>query len=150
MARETSGTDAVFIRETAWGFFDPPIWHELPDNCREDIFFRQVGTDQAAVDDNDEDNDDNEANDEGVRHIPVSIPKLTSYREEALANLEDASFQGKLWYSKPPLKSYLPDAKWLAWTQEKSIKSHRFLFKILTLHIAVGFCLWNWVIFIYV
>ena len=92
MARETSGTDAVFIRETAWGFFDPPIWHELPDNCREDIFFRQVGTDQAAVDDNDEDNDedneDNEANDEGVQHIRVSIPKLTSYRE-ALASLED-------------------------------------------------------------
>ena len=29
MARETSGTDAVSIRETSSGFFDPPICHEL-------------------------------------------------------------------------------------------------------------------------
>ena len=84
MARETSGPDAISIRETASGFFDPPICHELPDNW-EDFFFRQVGQDQAANDDNDE---DNEANDEVVQQVSVSIPKLTTYRE-AIASLED-------------------------------------------------------------
>ena len=34
------------------------------------FFFLQVGKDQAAVDDND---DDNEANDEGVQQVSVSI-----------------------------------------------------------------------------
>ena len=42
MARETSGTDAVSIRETASGFFDPPICHELPENW-EDFFFPLSG-----------------------------------------------------------------------------------------------------------
>ena len=64
MSRETSGPDAISIRETASGFFDPPICHELPDNW-EDFFFRQVGQDQAANDDKDE---DNEAND-GVQQV---------------------------------------------------------------------------------
>ena len=42
-----------------------PICHKLSNNWV-DIFFRQVGKDQAAVDDND---DDNEANDEGVQQV---------------------------------------------------------------------------------
>lgn len=38
LAKETSGTNVISIKETVAGCFDPPTCHELPDNW-EDSFF---------------------------------------------------------------------------------------------------------------
>ena len=39
LAKETSGTDALSIKETVAGSFDPPFCYELPDNWEEGFFF---------------------------------------------------------------------------------------------------------------
>ena len=83
LAKETSGTNVVSIKETVNGCFDPPICQELPDNW-EDSFFRQLR--QGNVDVANNDNDDGNLDDE-VQELPA-VPKLASYRE-AISCLED-------------------------------------------------------------
>ena len=74
LAKETSGTNVVSIKETVNGFFDPPICQELPDNW-EDSFFRQLR--QGNVDVANNDNDDGNLDDE-VQDLPA-VPKLDSW-----------------------------------------------------------------------
>ena len=81
LAKETSGTNVVSIKETVNGCFDPPICQELPDNW-EDSFFRRQGNVDVANNDNDDGNLDDE-----VQELPA-VPKLASYRE-AISCLED-------------------------------------------------------------
>ena len=83
LAKETSGTNVVSIKETVNGCFDPPICQELPDNW-EDSFFRQLR--QGNVDVANNDNADGNLDDE-VQELPA-VPKLASYRE-AISCLED-------------------------------------------------------------
>lgn len=83
LAKETSRTDLVSIKETLAGCFDPPICHELPENW-EHSFFQQVGKVGMNVE-----NNDNDANlDDNVQELIPAVPKLKSYRE-AISCLED-------------------------------------------------------------
>ena len=84
LAKETSGTDALSIKETVAGSFDPPFCYELPDNW-EEVFFRKCSQlhPQEGI-------NDNEADDDEVEDItPPVLPRITSYRE-AISCLEDA------------------------------------------------------------
>lgn len=83
LAKETSGTNVVSIKETVNGCFDPPTCQKLPDNW-ENSFFRQLH--QGKVDVANNDNDDGNLDDE-VQELPA-VPKLASYRE-AISCLED-------------------------------------------------------------
>ena len=84
VAKETSGTDALSIKETVAGSFDPPTCYELTDNWEEG-FFRKCSQLQPQ-----EGIDDNEADDDEVEDItPPVVPKITSYRE-AISCLKDA------------------------------------------------------------
>ena len=83
LAKETSGTDMVSIKETLAGCFDPPICHQLPENW-EHSFFQQVGKVGMNVE-----NNDNDANlDNEVQELTSAVPKMNSYRE-AISCLED-------------------------------------------------------------
>ena len=43
-----SGSNAISLRETVAGCFDPPVCQELPDNW-EDSYFLQVGQEQTTI-----------------------------------------------------------------------------------------------------
>ena len=62
LAKETSGSNAVSLRETVAGCFDPPVCQELPDNW-EDSYFHQVGQEQTTI----EHGDGNGASDDEVQ-----------------------------------------------------------------------------------